>query len=175
MAQVIEQIIGLFRFSSDTIDTQKSDVDLEKILQEVISNNYLSIEKEHQSIELAAQSTPLFACEFALYVLFENLLKNAIKYGGENCSIHIELSEQNKNVIIDVHDSGKGLIKEDMLRLTQRFYRAQNQTNVKGSGLGLAIVKHIVNLHDGSLEFLSSPYGGLQVKVTLPKEYSHAS
>jgi two-component system sensor histidine kinase QseC len=169
MAEVIEQIIGLFRFSADTIDGNKSKVDIQKILQEVISNNYLSLEKENQSIELEAESSEIFACEFALYVLFENLLKNANKYGGNNCTIHIFVTDQQSNIKIDVHDSGKGLAAEDMAKLTTRFYRAENQTSIKGSGLGLAISKHIVNLHLGSLQFLSSPYGGLQVQVILPK------
>jgi two-component system sensor histidine kinase QseC len=170
MAQVIEQIIGLFRFSADTIESQKSMVSVEKVLQEVVSNNYLSIENENQTIELEASKAHIFACELALYVLFENLLRNAIKYAGRGSSIYLNVSEQPSELIVDVQDSGKGLAPEDMQQLTQRFYRAGNQTNIKGSGLGLAICKHIVNLHKGTLAFSTSQYGGLHVRVTLPKE-----
>lgn len=169
MAQVIEQIIGLFRFSADTIESKKTTVDMEKVLQEVISNNYLSIEQANQNISLEAEKTTLFACEFALYVLFENIVKNAIKYGDEGCDIILMVSKHANQIVVDVHDSGKGLAADDMQQLTQRFYRAENQTHIKGSGLGLAISKHIVNLHNGTLQFLSSPHGGLHVQVTLPK------
>ncbi len=169
MAQVIEQIIGLFRFTSESIESKKSNVNIQKLLQEVISNNYLSIEHQGQTIELDANNASIFACEFALYVLFENLVKNAIKYGGNGCSIHIVVADNDTDVIVDVHDSGEGLAQKDMQQLTKRFYRGQNQTQVKGSGLGLAISKHIINLHNGKLQFMPSSFGGLQVRVTLPK------
>lgn len=170
MAQVIEQIISLFRFSKETIDSKKSVFDFEKLLQQVIANNYLSIEKAHQNIALEALPTPFFACEFALYALFENLVRNAIKYGGDGCDIILRLSKKANSVSVDIHDSGPGLTQADMERLTQRFFRAENQTHIKGSGLGLSISKHIVNLHRGSLTFSASNYGGLHVQVTLPIE-----
>jgi len=175
MAQVIEQIIALFRFSSDTIGAEKTVVNVQKVLQQVISNNYLSIEKENQTIELDASKTCVLANEFSLYVLFENLVRNANKYGGKNCQIYIKLTDEKSNVMVDVHDSGEGLSDAEISQLTQRFYRAQNQTNIKGSGLGLAISKHIVNLHQGKLAFLSSPYGGLDVRVSLPKSSANVA
>lgn len=168
MAQVIEQIIGLFRFTSQNIETKKSEVDVEKVLQEVISNNYLSIENAQQSIDLVASPCNILASEFALYVLFENLIRNANKYGGKACHISITLGVTNNNMEVLVEDSGKGLSEQDMQKLTQRFFRASNQTSIKGSGLGLAISKHIINLHKGSLLFGKSKLGGLLVRVRIP-------
>lgn len=168
MAQVIEQIIGLFRFTSQNIETKKSDVDVEKVLQEVISNNYLSIESAQQNIDLVASPCNILASEFALYVLFENLIRNANKYGGQACHISITLGVSNNNMEVLVEDSGKGLSEQDMQKLTQRFFRASNQTSIKGSGLGLAISKHIINLHKGSLFFGKSDLGGLLVRVRIP-------
>jgi two-component system sensor histidine kinase QseC len=175
MAQVIEQIIGLFRFTSDSIDAKKSIVDIEKILQEVISNNYLSIEKEKQTIELNTREVKVFASEFALYVLFENLIRNAIKYGGKESHIRIDVFEHPSHIEVNVQDSGQGLSSQDMQKLTSRFFRASNQTNIKGSGLGLAISKHIINLHQGTLSFQNASLGGLLVKVEIPKGNTNAS
>jgi two-component system sensor histidine kinase QseC len=175
MAQVIEQIISLFRFNPDTIASQKSDVDLQKVLQEVITNNYLAIENERQNVELIAQSTHLWASEFALYVLFENLLRNANKYGGEACLIRLSLFDFPTHIEVQVEDSGQGLASADMEQLTTRFFRAKNQTRVKGSGLGLAISKHILNLHQGSLQFSRSELGGLKVLATIPKGDKHVA
>ncbi|MFT6269829.1 MAG: two-component system sensor histidine kinase QseC [Alphaproteobacteria bacterium] len=169
MAQVIEQIIGLFRFTSQNIETKKTQVDLEKVLQEVISNNYISIEDAHQTIALKATSSKVMASEFALYVLFENLIRNAHKYGGEGCHISIDIVTSGNSIDVIVEDSGKGLCDQDMQKLAERFFRAANQNAIKGSGLGLAISKHIINLHQGSLYFGHSDLGGLLVKVSIPK------
>ena len=174
MAQVIEQIIGLFRFSRETIEAKKTDVDIEKVLQEVIANNYLSIEKEQQTIELNTQQVSLFASEFALYVLFENLVRNANKYGGKQSHIKIDVVKHQSYIEVNVEDSGRGLSDQDMQKLTERFFRASNQTNIKGSGLGLAISKHIINLHNGKLSFQKGELGGLLVKVELAVGNNHA-
>lgn len=174
MAQVIEQIIGLFRFTSDSIDTKKSKVDIEKVLQEVISNNYLSLEKEQQTIELNAKEVQIYASEFALYVLFENLIRNANKYSGKESHIKIDVFDHHSHIEINVQDSGEGLPGQDMQKLTSRFFKASNQTSIKGSGLGLAISKHIISLHQGTLRFQNASLGGLLVKVELPKGYINA-
>ena len=175
MAQVIEQIIGLFRFTTQDIESKKTWVDAEKIIQDLISNNYLSIEDAQQSIALNASKSMVFASEFALYVLFENLVRNAIKYGGEACHIAISVKNYESHIEVLVEDSGKGLNHQDMQKLTQRFFRAANQSHVKGSGLGLAISKHIVNLHKGTLSFAQSDLGGLLVTVSIPRGGAHVA
>jgi two-component system sensor histidine kinase QseC len=174
MAHVIEQIIHLFRFTPDNFFQKKSKVALEKVLQEVISNNYLSIEAAAQEIELHAK--PLFTegDAFALYVLFDNIIRNAQKYAGEGATILVTVTQQNHKLKIEIEDSGQGLSVDEIKNLSQRFFRGSNQTNIKGSGLGLSIVKHITQLHHGELAFGHSKLGGLKVTVSLP-EYTDTS
>ncbi len=175
MAHVIEQIIHLFRFTPESFEKKLGNVDLESVLQQVVSNNYLAIEDANQQIELEASAICLQADEFALYVLFENLIRNANKYAGAKTNIKITLAEKADKVNVTIEDSGAGLPLSEMQKLTERFYRSKNQQNVKGSGLGLAIVKHVTELHHGTLDFSKSELGGLKVSVHFPKIYKHAS
>lgn len=167
MANVIEQIINLFRFTPDNFSNDLSYVDVEKVLQEVITNNYDAIEAVHQNIALNSAALHTKADPFALYVLFENIIRNAIKYAGEHASINIHVYALNAKLMVDIDDNGKGLVAEEREQLTQRFYRGSNQTDIKGSGLGLAIAKRIANLHNADISFDESPQAGLRVRISL--------
>lgn len=169
MANVIEQIINLFRFTPENFVNKLSKVDIEKVLQEVITNNYSAIEGAKQSIELNSEPSLICADPFALYVMFENIVRNAIKYAGEKALISISVHQHQGQFLIDFDDTGKGLSEEERQQLAQRFYRASNQTEVKGSGLGLAIAKRIANLHGATISFDESPTSGLRVRLSLNK------
>jgi two-component system phosphate regulon sensor histidine kinase PhoR len=105
----------------------------------------------------------------------ENLVENAIKYGGEGGDIELSLgpatSRQGYCAAITVADHGPGVAAEHVPRLTERFYRvdAESSRKKKGTGLGLAIVKHIVTRHHGLLSIKSQPGEGTRVEVLLRK------
>jgi two-component system phosphate regulon sensor histidine kinase PhoR len=73
-------------------------------------------------------------------------------------------------VALRVCDSGPGMAREHLPRLTERFYRVEGQRSSErpGTGLGLAIVKHIVNRHRGGLTVESAPGEGAAFCVYLP-------
>jgi two-component system phosphate regulon sensor histidine kinase PhoR len=103
-----------------------------------------------------------------------NLLQNAIKYGASGKRIEITLRDAleagNRMVELQVRDFGPGIAKEHLPRLTERFYRAHEDSNplATGTGLGLAIVKHIVARHRGRLVMESTPGAGASFSVRLP-------
>lgn len=85
--------------------------------------------------------------------LFVNIINNAITYGKENGKITI-LGEKSANAIkVKISDNGIGINAEDLPRIFDRFYRAENGRvgNSVGTGLGLAISKWIVEAHGGSI------------------------
>jgi two-component system phosphate regulon sensor histidine kinase PhoR len=109
-----------------------------------------------------------------LYEVFENLLDNAIKYGGDGGRVEMSLAaatgRQGYGWAVTVTDHGAGIEAEHVPRLTERFYRvdAESSRKKKGTGLGLAIVKHIVSRHRGLLVIRSKPGEGTKVEVLLP-------
>lgn len=101
-----------------------------------------------------------------------NLIVNSIKYGREKGTTEVSIENLIKNkVIIRVTDNGEGIIKANIPRLFERFYRVDKSGSRKegGSGLGLAIVKHIIEAHDEKI-FIDSQYGvGSEFSFTLEK------
>lgn len=86
-----------------------------------------------------------------------NLISNAIKFSFEGGSVDISTRIDGSNVIVSVKDSGKGIKKEDQVKLlkTNTHFTSYGTNNEKGSGLGLMLCKDFVELHDGKLWFES--------------------
>ncbi|WP_319372061.1 ATP-binding protein [uncultured Ilyobacter sp.] len=100
-----------------------------------------------------------------------NLINNSVKYNRERGSIWVYGEKTEELVKIVVEDSGIGIKKENISRVTERFFREDNVRTVKktGVGLGLSLVKHILQLHGGELEIQSEEGHGSIFKISLPK------
>ena len=117
-----------------------------------------------------------------LVQVVQNLADNALKYAGEEANVEICLGKgvpeefgavrtgetaaqissragiaPEELVYVQVRDNGAGIRREDLPRLTERFYRVDVEASRTrgGTGLGLAIVKHIINRHKGGLQIES--------------------
>ena len=104
--------------------------------------------------------------------IFRNLTENAIAY-SEGKNIYISLLENNETVCrIRFEDDGKGVRREQLPHLFERFYRIDKGRSRQkgGTGLGLAIVKHAVRFHGGNITVTNRPGGGLRFDFTLKKQ-----
>lgn len=102
--------------------------------------------------------------------ILDNLLTNAIKYGGGQ--IRVDLRIDAGNAITDVVDNGPGLPDSELERVFEPFYRSSNARNStrEGSGLGLAVCRSIARAHGGDVALLRSQEGFI-ARVTLPLAY----
>ncbi|MGB0496879.1 MAG: sensor histidine kinase [Rubricella sp.] len=105
-----------------------------------------------------------------------NLIDNAIRYGGEAVTITVSLAEDDPRFPgmagISVSDTGPGIERNHIPRLTERFYRVSDKQSAArgGTGLGLAIVKHILLRHDGELDIASEPGRGSRFTIWLHRK-----
>jgi two-component system phosphate regulon sensor histidine kinase PhoR len=103
---------------------------------------------------------------------FQNLIVNALKYTPEGGSISVKWHDNDQGATISVTDTGIGIPKREIPRLTERFYRvgSDRRRESGGTGLGLAIVKHVLNGHQARL-VIESEYGvGSQFTCIFPPE-----
>jgi two-component system phosphate regulon sensor histidine kinase PhoR len=119
---------------------------------------------ELPAIELAGQETELYSA-------VANLATNAVRYtpeGGRVC-IGWQLRADGSGEI-EVRDTGIGIAREHLPRLTERFYRVDGSRSrdTGGTGLGLSIVKHVMQRHGGALEIDSEPGKGSRFRLVLP-------
>ena len=78
-------------------------------------------------------------------------------------SVKIYLEETEKNIEIIFQDNGIGIPKNEINRVTERFYRVKGNEKIEGSGLGLAIVSEIMNNHEGEIKIESEEKVGTKV------------
>ena len=104
--------------------------------------------------------------------LFSNILDNCFQaFNGEKGRISVSLefdSSEDAVCIIKFKDNGKGISKEELLKIFNPFYT----NKPKGAGLGLSICSQLVDLHDGKIDIKSKPGKGTKVTVFLPAERS---
>ncbi len=119
-------------------------------------------------LQSAIASLP--ACEVrpkSLVRAVNNLIDNAAKYGGGDILLQATVAQG--EVRIEVVDRGPGIPAAEAERLKRPFTRLESaRTGAGGTGLGLAIVDRVARLHDGRLELLPNPGGGLIARLTLP-------
>ncbi|OBH84843.1 SpoIIE family protein phosphatase [Mycobacterium scrofulaceum] len=104
-----------------------------------------------------------------------NLLSNAVKYTLQG-SISVEVRAEPGYCVVAMRDTGVGIAAEDLDRLFDRFYRADNLRgrSVEGSGIGLSLVRGLVELHNGTVEIDSELDRGTTVTVRLPQSIGTA-
>jgi signal transduction histidine kinase len=113
--------------------------------------------------------------------LFLNLLDNAIKYTPEGGTVSVVAQFENQQASIAITDTGRGIPKEHLPHLFDRFYRVEEDrtrydrdNGQSGAGLGLAIAHEIVRAHGGELTVVSQRNQGTTFIVHLPKKVDDA-
>ena len=109
--------------------------------------------------------------EQELHSAIANLVNNAIRYTPAGGSVHVLWSIRSDGMgELEVRDTGIGIAKEHLPRLTERFYRVDGSRSrdTGGTGLGLSIVKHVAQRHGGELEIRSEPGQGSSFKLLFP-------
>lgn len=120
-------------------------------------------------------------CEAGLHMLgnakdlesaFRNLISNAIHYTPEGGTVRIEWETRPEGLVFRVSDTGIGIPRRDIPRITERFYRvgSDRSRHTGGTGLGLAIVKHVLNAHGARLQVESELGEGSTFSCIFPIE-----
>lgn len=127
--------------------------------------------EQHRFMLHVDRSAQLSGTESELFSAFWNLVSNALRYTPAGGSVTAQWSVRADGTgEFRVTDTGPGIDREHIPRLTERFYRVDSSRSREtgGTGLGLAIVKHVVQRHDGELLIDSVPGKGSVFRVVLP-------
>lgn len=168
----VEKVLQMAIFDRGKIRLKITEVDLHRLIQNVVSNVTMQVENKNGTIDLSLEADPAIVNvdEVHFTNIISNLLDNAIKYCEAKPEIVIRTKSSGKKIILTVEDNGVGIRKEDMKRIFERFYRVStgNIHNVKGFGLGLSYVKKIVEEHGGTIVVESQPQKGTRFSISLP-------
>ncbi|WP_179348328.1 hybrid sensor histidine kinase/response regulator transcription factor [Winogradskyella pacifica] len=127
-------------------------------------NFYYKINSPNEEIVIDVEKL-----ERILFNLLSNAFKNTPVQGTISIDASIVFEDDVKNIKIDVIDTGKGIPKESLNNIFERFYQLGNQDgNVSGGGIGLSFCKSLVELFDGRISVKSKPNKETRFTVVIP-------
>jgi len=158
---------------SDRLSMPYSKLDLQKFsTQDIIDKvmNMFPLNRHRVKIDNNIPDEQVYIDETKFSLALRNLLDNAFKYSKRQDNADIKLTIiKNDGIEFEVKDSGIGISKADINKLTQPFFQANQTVSTKGFGLGLTICKKIIESHKGMLYIESSIDGGATFTLHLPK------
>jgi signal transduction histidine kinase len=176
LTDMVEQVLAFAGAQSgrERYDIQRTD--LISLLESTIQSLQPQIRAGGYDVELTAAPDlpPVNADGVALRRSLQNLIGNAMKYGGADGWIGVEArvaqSERGAELQISVRDNGPGIEPADLPHLFEPFYRGRvaRATQAHGSGLGLSLVRHAVQAHGGRVSVESRPGDGTRFTLHLP-------
>ena len=168
LSSMVEELLDFSRIQNKRLILQKDNID---ILAELADAVLIYTERAAKNGVIINYHEPegvtmIFGDKNRLRQVFINVIDNAVKYTGNDGVVNVEAAIKENYVEIKVSDNGCGISEEDLPKVKNRFYKANN--TVRGSGIGLAVADELVALHSGKLEIESKLGEGTTVTITLP-------
>jgi signal transduction histidine kinase len=173
LIRLVNDLLLLSRADSEALNLRREPVDLAGLARETVDR--LAHRAEAQGLELQVQVEPrlprVLADADRIEQVLVNLLDNAIKYSHEGSVVRVHAaSDPSGMVCVSVEDEGIGIPAAELVRIGERFYRADKARSRAqgGSGLGLAIARALVEAHGGCLSLESEEGRGTTASFCLP-------
>lgn len=178
LTRLVESLLTIARADAGQIQLARTRIVVLPFVQEVSSLLEVLAEEKGQQLVIEGSETARVQADRAiLRQILINLLDNAIKYSPLGGRITVRVLPSNREVSIEVADSGPGISAEHRDRVFDRFYRVDEgrSRDAGGTGLGLALAKWGAEAHGGRLELACPPQGGCILRLFLPADTEMAS
>ena len=171
--RLIEEVLDVSRIMTGKLKIDPKPIDLAAAIRASVDVVAPSALAKTIAIEshIGFEPIPYYGDAGRLQQVFWNLLSNAVKFTPKGGRIDIELSRSGSDLELSIRDTGRGVRKDFLPVMFQRFRQADSSTTRTegGLGIGLAIVGHIVELHGGTVRAASAGEGqGTTFTITLP-------
>lgn len=172
LQRLVEDLYTLSVSDSGSLTYHKTKLNLADLLKDTLAQfaNPLKEAQIRLTTDIAGTAT-IEGDSQRLQQLFQNLLRNTLRYTDAPGKLHVTLTTTPDQLIISFEDSAPGVPDESLPRLFDRLYRVEGSRNraTGGAGIGLSICHNIAQAHAGSITATSSSLGGLKITTTLPR------
>ena len=156
LLNLMEQLLEFRKVEKDTMKLECRKSNIVEFIKNIKDSFEIYAQQKDITFEMDSSHRfiPIWFDEKKMDKIIYNILSNAFKYTGPGgiISIHIKETLQNgerKGVLIQISDTGKGISKESLPRIFDRFY--QEDEHMGGSGIGLSLTKSLVEIHKGKI------------------------
>ena len=170
LTSLVEELLDFSKLQSGRLTLQMERMD---ILAEIDEAVYMLRERalaegKHLLYDEPDEMPIIYGDHNRLKQVFLNIIDNALKYTPEGGMVGVQVYRdyRDNTIKVVVADNGCGINPEDLPKVKDKFYKANQKIN--GSGIGLAVSDEIIRMHKGKLDLESSPDVGTTVTITLP-------
>jgi two-component system phosphate regulon sensor histidine kinase PhoR len=164
---MVEKLLETATLDSNSLTVNKEQTNITNVLQDSIDKYSIQIEAKTINFKSPKEDIIANVDVFHIENAINNIIDNAIKYGGDE--ILIELKKHKNGIEISISDNGKSLTKANKDKIFEKFYRIPrgNRHDVKGFGIGLYYAKKIIEKHGGTIH-LNLDNNLTTFKVSIP-------
>ncbi|MBE9206923.1 response regulator [Nostoc sp. LEGE 06077] len=170
LVRLINDILDIERIESGKVKMAREICDLAELIQSAVNVIQPLANKQGVKLNISSLSIRLWADPDRIVQTLTNLLSNAIKFSATGETVWLESQEQQKEVLLTVKDTGRGIPADKLESIFERFQQvdSSDSRNHDGTGLGLAICQSIVQQHSGRIWAESTVGEGSTFYLTLP-------
>lgn len=172
LSTLSKNMLQLTLLEREEVDLEFTTFSIVEQLTRVISTqeNQAILKDIEIEFEKPRKNIMVYGDEQRLEQVWINIISNAIKYTDKGGLITIRIKKTSRDVEVSIEDTGRGMSKEVISHIFERFYREEKARSVEGNGLGLSIVKSIIDLHNGKIDVISQVDVGSTFIIKLPGE-----
>ncbi len=171
MAKLIDQLLLLARYDTDKIVPVKNEFRFADKVELMLQRLDPLIEDKRITINRDLDESLILNADPGMTeIILENILTNAIKYSGNENPIDIKAARNGSGILFSVKDYGVGMTNEEINKIFDRFYRADESrsSSAGGFGLGLAISKKLCDIQNIKINVESTPGKGTNFTLHIP-------
>jgi signal transduction histidine kinase len=175
MITLVNDLLDVARIDEMRVQDKPEEISLEEVIQSVLDEKKTDLEKKNIKVNYVSTNDPKFRIMVdpkTFRQTVDNIISNAIKYNINNGGISIFVEYLYPDIKLTFIDSGIGIPKDDLRKITNKFFRASNaiSSETEGSGLGLFVVKSYVEGWGGKIDILSKEGTGTTVIIYIPTQ-----
>ena len=174
LSRLVEGMLSMSRLESGQSVLKPEKFEFSQLLYTIVIGQEQRIEQNNLEIQGldSIENVTITADKDLIYQAIYNLVDNAIKFTNKSGMINFSLQDKKDYIVFSISNTGKGIPKQELPLVFQRFYKGdKSRSYVKDStGLGLYLVKTIVSAHKGNISVTSVEDKNTTFEITLPKE-----
>lgn len=171
MENFIQSLLDLTKLESNSMGINQHPLVLGQCIEDVMIRYRDILRQKHLSLNMNIDPDVIInGDEVRLEQIIQNVVDNAIQYSVKGGIIEVSLSVKNNKCVLKIADDGIGISEQDLMKVTERFYRVNKaRTRIDGgTGIGLSIVEKLMKLHGGEIVIESQVNVGTKVYLFFP-------
>ncbi len=166
LLQIIDDVIEFSQIEADEVVLKQSRVEMNALVERAVAESRRNCKPGVEIYYFSGRDSILVRGDEAkIFLVAKHLVGNAVKY-TEKGRIDVSIDRNNEFATVIVKDTGRGMTKESLTHIFDRFYKGSEY--IPGTGLGLSIVKHLVDMWKGKIEVKSEQDKGTTFSFTIP-------